>query len=57
LSDAKYSQIKMELPPIEQTVHPLANVELLGQRKRKMFACSGNIVELQVDAKVRPSFK
>ncbi|ORX35215.1 hypothetical protein BD324DRAFT_631845 [Kockovaella imperatae] len=51
LTDAKYKQVKLDKPPIEQTVHPLANVELLGPKKRKLFACSGNEVELEFEAK------
>lgn len=52
LSDAKYSQVKLDQPPVKQTVHPLATAELLGPRQRKLYACSGNEVEVQFETKV-----
>lgn len=52
LGDAKYPQVKLDQPPIKQTVHPLATAELLGPRQRKLYACSGNEVEVQFETKV-----
>lgn len=55
LSDGKYSSIVLEKPPIKQTVHPLANVDVNtrgeGVAPRKLFACSGDEIELDLEAK------
>lgn len=56
ISDRNYQRIKLDKPPIEQNVHPLANIELLGRgegpRRKKLFACSGDTVDFELDAKV-----
>ena len=56
LSDGKYSKLKLDKPPIKQTAHPLANVDVdtrrLGVAPRQLFACSGEEVEMDLDAKV-----
>ncbi|ORY24076.1 hypothetical protein BCR39DRAFT_548028 [Naematelia encephala] len=51
LSDAKYQQVSLDKPPIKQTVHPLANVELFGNPRRTLFACSGDEIEIDFEAK------
>lgn len=56
LSDKRYRQVKLDKPPIKQTVHPLANVDLIGRigetRRHKLYACSGDQVDVDVDARV-----
>ncbi|EIW69014.1 hypothetical protein TREMEDRAFT_71756 [Tremella mesenterica DSM 1558] len=55
LSDRHYQHIPLDEPPIQQTVHPLANVGIVGQRdgirKIKVFSCSGDQVDLALEAK------
>jgi hypothetical protein len=56
LSDRSYSRIKLDKPPIQQTVHPLANVDIVGRpdgpKRQKLYACSGDEVHVDVEAKV-----
>ena len=56
LSDGKYSRVRLDKPPIQQTVHPLANVDVssrgINVSQRKLFACSGDEVDVELDAKV-----
>lgn len=43
----------MDKEPIEQTVHPLANVEIVGSaRRRTLYSCSGDVVDIDIDARV-----
>lgn len=56
ISDRNYAHIKLDKPPIQQTVHPLANIDFSGRgegaRRKKLFACSSDEVDFEVDAKV-----
>jgi nucleoporin POM152 len=60
LSDRSYSRIKLDKPPIKQTVHPLANVEVVGRadgpKRLRLYACSGDEVDVYVEAKVNIKF-
>lgn len=53
LSDKHYSRQQLDIPPIEQTVHPLANVDIVGNRRQKLYACSGDNVNVEIDARGR----
>ncbi|KAK8861645.1 hypothetical protein IAR55_002468 [Kwoniella newhampshirensis] len=53
--EGEYTYVKLEKPPIKQTVHPLANVDLVGSlantRRQTLYACSGDVVDVDVDAR------
>ncbi|WWC88087.1 uncharacterized protein L201_002991 [Kwoniella dendrophila CBS 6074] len=55
LSDRRYKGVKLEKPPIKQTVHPLANVDMTGRigdtRKHTLYACSGDQVDVDIEAR------
>lgn len=55
ISDRHYQDIKLDEPPIQQTVHPLANVDISGLRdglaKRKLYSCSGDTIDIDLEAK------
>ncbi|KAK4690061.1 hypothetical protein P7C73_g21, partial [Tremellales sp. Uapishka_1] len=53
LSDKRYSHIQLDQPPIKQTVHPLANADITNRshRRKTLFSCSGDLVDLDVEAK------
>lgn len=53
LSDGKYKKVAVDKEPIQQTVHPLANVEIVGNsRRRTLYSCSGDVVDIDIDARV-----
>lgn len=53
LSDKHYQRQQLDKPPIEQTVHPLASVDIVSSKRLKLFACSADSVELRLEAKGR----
>lgn len=58
MSDANYKQIELNGPSIDQVVHPLAAAEFANAnsyaRSRVMInSCSGNMVDVDVDLRVR----
>lgn len=53
LSDRKYKKVAVDKEPIQQTVHPLANVEIVENfRRRTLYSCSGDVVDIDIDARV-----
>jgi nucleoporin POM152 len=58
VSDKHYSDIKLDEKPIQQTVHPLANVDIPGLRngitRRKLYSCSGDNIDIDLEAKGNP---
>ncbi|WVW80225.1 hypothetical protein I302_102203 [Kwoniella bestiolae CBS 10118] len=55
LSDRRYKGVKLDKPPIKQTVHPLANVDMIGRigdaRKHTLFFCDGDQVDVDIEAR------
>ncbi|WRT65773.1 uncharacterized protein IL334_002722 [Kwoniella shivajii] len=55
LSDRRYKNVKLDKPPIKQTVHPLANVDMIGRigntKKHTLYACSGDQVDIDIEAR------
>ncbi|OWZ31945.1 hypothetical protein C356_05643 [Cryptococcus neoformans c45] len=52
LSDRKYKKVAVDKEPIQQTVHPLANVEIVENlRRRTLYSCSGDVVDIDIDAR------
>ncbi|WVQ93493.1 hypothetical protein IAU59_000567 [Kwoniella sp. CBS 9459] len=55
LSDRRYRGVKLDKPPIKQTVHPLAYADLTGRigetRRHTLYACSGDQVDVDVEAR------
>jgi nucleoporin POM152 len=58
LSDRHYQQIQLDRSPIQQTVHPLANVDIVGRgdgvKRFKLFSCSGDQIDMDLEAKGTP---
>lgn len=54
LRDKKYSHIKLDKPPIRQTVHPLASADIVSRpgRKQTLHACDGDEITVDVEARV-----
>jgi nucleoporin POM152 len=59
MSDANYKKVELHGPSIDQVVHPLAAAEFAsgqagtGRNKRVMSSCSGSMVDVDVELKVR----
>ncbi|WWC68542.1 uncharacterized protein I206_102471 [Kwoniella pini CBS 10737] len=55
LGDKRYKGVKLDKSPIKQTVHPLANVDMVGRigdtRKHTLYACSGDHVDVDIEAR------
>lgn len=58
LTDRNYNNLPLSREPIVQTIHPLATVDLVGQKRReRLWACGGDSISLNVDAKGRGPLK
>lgn len=58
LSDTNYRKVELNGPSIDQVVHPLAAADFVsagGRTKRVVNSCSGNMVDIEVDLRVRDS--
>ncbi|WVN90719.1 uncharacterized protein L203_105961 [Cryptococcus depauperatus CBS 7841] len=58
LSDRNYKSIALDKEPIKQTVHPLANVDVVKRiAKRTLWSCDGDEVDIDVEARGIPPLK
>lgn len=56
LSDANYKKIPLDGPSMDQVVHPLAAADFVaasGRNRKAVSSCSGNVVDVDVDLRVR----
>jgi nucleoporin POM152 len=54
ISDANYQKVPLQIPSIDQTVHPLASASFVstGHGKQTLDSCSGDTVDVDVDLTV-----
>ena len=57
VSDANYRKKELDIPTIEQTIHPLASADFVdphtgGRGKRQRSTCSGDSIDVQVELRV-----
>lgn len=58
MSDANYRKVELHGPSIDQVIHPLAAADFAsgqpgGRNKRTISSCEGDMVDIDVDLRVR----